>query len=370
MSYSQHMRGYDDQRTLMNLEALTAWQQGKDFPPVLVEIGPTHACNQRCRYCYTDKTLEPKVTIPKETLCRVMGEIADIGTKAVLLQGTGDPLMSRDLYYAVTIGAARGLSIGLTTNGVALFPDLQDKILHDLFFVRFSVVDSDPQRYAFMHGCVDSQWRQLIENITYAVEMRRKHNLKVALYATCYLHTLNFFDAYHIVKTFKSLGLDYIMVQESTYVTRSPDGKKDDASTQFTQTEIREMKESVSSLNTDDFRVKIRFPINDDSYEVGKTPDTWERNYCQGIKFYAVIQSDGEVIPCWRYWGNAAYSYGNINHTHFKDIWYGEKRKNIEQHTLNIPPKDEECIVCNTSKLNKSLLTFTETNSNWRYFVV
>lgn len=155
MSCQIHMKGYDDIRTLYQTDSLYAWKHNMYFPPVLVEIGPTHMCNQRCRYCYTNRRGDEKGILRDDVLISSFKQLADAGVKAVLLQGTGEPLMHKALSEAIKIGAENKLTIGLNTNGVLLNKSLQEKILQYLFYVKFSVIDHDPKRYAYLHSCSD-----------------------------------------------------------------------------------------------------------------------------------------------------------------------------------------------------------------------
>ena len=283
MSYQIHMKGYNDLRTLYQIDSLYAWKHDKYFPPVMVEISPTHMCNQKCIYCYTNERGRSSEKLRDDVLINCFTQVADAGVKAVLVQGSGEPLMHKALPEAIEVGAKRQLSIGLITNGVLLNKSMQERILKHLFHIRFSVIERNPKRYAYLHGCTEEQWHDLIDNIKNAVTQRNKHGFKIALWATIYLFEDNFRDAYNIVKFFKELGLDYVVVQEATYTEFSPAGKKEEVSENFSETEINEMKTKILTLGDNDFCVKVRFPINDDTYFVGMDKECWKNNFCQGI---------------------------------------------------------------------------------------
>ncbi len=296
--------------------------------------------------------------------------MANFGVQAVEVQGTGEPLMHKALPNAIEAGVTGGLSIGLTTNGVLLNKSLQERMLAHLFYIKFSVIDNNPQRYAFLHGCSEKQWEMLISNIENAIAYRKNHNLQLALFATIYLSDDNFYEAYNIIKFFKEMGLDYVVVQEATYNDTSPAGIAAYASGNFSKTEIQEMKKRVLTLNDDDFVVKIRFPINDGSFFVGINRENWKKGFCQGIKFTTTIGSDGEMYPCWRMWGRKQYSYGSLYEKSFEEIWNGERRREVEDFILNTPPTGSECNNCNIVKLNKILDTYQKSNTKWRGFLL
>lgn len=372
MSFKDHMQGYNDLRTLYQIDHLYAMKHDKYFPPVLAEIDPNSGCNQKCVYCYTNDRNEEGLKIRDDVFVNLFDQLADAGVKTVLLQGTGEPLMHKAISQAVERGAQRGLTIGINTNGVLLRKTLQDQMLHHLFYIKFSAIDSNKQRYAHLHGCPERQWEILLENIKYAIELRQRNKLGVSLWATQYLDKGNFHEAYDIVKFYKDIGLDYIVIQEATYTTFSPAGKKTYASLHYSHDEIHAMKEKVSTLTDEHFRVKIVFPlINDSMNYAGQTKREFRPDFCQGIKLYTTICSDGEVYPCWRMWGRGKkYSYGSIYENTFEDIWKGERRKQIEKYINTTPPSGDECMVCNHARLNEILYNFMQASSKWKDFII
>jgi cyclic pyranopterin phosphate synthase len=370
MSYKIHMQGYDDLRTLYQIDALHAWHHGQYFPPVLVEISPTHSCNQKCRYCYAFQGGQQGDRLEDDLLVRSFTDVADAGVKTVLVQGTGEPLLHKALPRAIEAGADRGLAIGLTTNGVLFNAQVQQSVLGRLHYVLFSVVDIDAKRYAHMHGCDEKQHKLLIDNIELATQNRRQRDLSTAIWSTVYLYQDNFHDAYAIVKQCKEMGLDYVTLQEATFTELSPTGRAGYASELFSNSEIEDMKARVLSLADADFRVSVRFPLSSNGYCKGIDKNNWLDDHCNGVNFYSLISSDGNVYPCWRFWGNKNYSYGNLKDQSFDAIWRNEKRRNEIRHYLNrTPPEGDECKVCNLTRLNDILFNFENSNTRWKGFI-
>ncbi|RJR35538.1 MAG: radical SAM protein [Deltaproteobacteria bacterium] len=368
MSYSIHMKGYNDIRTLYQIDSIYAWKHQMYFPPVMVEINPTHKCNHKCRYCYTNSRGSNKDILRDDILISSMAQFADAGVKAILFQGTGEPLVHQALPKAIEEGAKHQLTIGLTTNGVLLRNSLQERILDKLFYIRFSVIENDPRRYAYLHGCSENDCRDLINNINNIVSLRHNHNLELGLFASIYLYKDNFHQAHNIVKFFKEIGIDYILVQEATYTEFSPSGKEEFTSAGYSDDEIEEMKQKVFALCDEDFHVKIRFPSVDDSKCIGMTKDSWQNDFCQGTKFYTLLSADGSIYPCWRFWGRNEYSYGSLYENNFAEIWKSERRKKIDTYLNNTPPLGDECIVCNVVKINNILEQYKNA-SKWKEFL-
>lgn len=369
MGFEKYGKGYFDPRTLYQIDSLHAWKNGLYFPPVVVEINPTSLCNQKCRYCYAAGRTNGK--LQDDILINLLPQLANAGVKAVVFQGTGEPLLHKALPDAIEIGAQHNLSLTITTNGVLLNKQIQKRILKHLVYIKLSNLDSNPQRYAYCHGCSEKQWEMLVENIKNAVILREQHNLQILFLATVYLSKENFHDAYNIVRFFKELGIDYVSIQEAVYCEYSYSGPQELASALFSDDEINEMKNKVLTLKDNSFFIKIRFPLSDASFCNGRFKENWVDNWCQGIKFNTLINSDGEVYPCFRYWGVKEFSYGNVYENSFDEIWKGEKRKKIEEHTNITPPESDECSTCNVTKINDILYNIRNaTNNKWKDFLI
>ena len=353
------MLGYDDPRTLYHPDALLAWEEGKYFPPVLAEIAPTGRCNQKCQYCYA-MTRVKQDHMDDDLLMRLPKELEHAGVKAILYQGDGDPLMHKRLADAIN---TTNISQTISTNGVLFTPEFQDKCIDKLNYVRFSVIDSSPRRYAYQHGCNEKQHAKLIENLKYAVSNRRD----TMLMATVYLETYSFDYAYEIVHYFKDLGFDYLVIMEAIYYDLSPFGKREFTSTYYTEKQIQSMKDMVNKLNDEDFVVRFRFPNSDT--KTGVTCSTFYPGFCQGIYFETVIAPNGDVIPCWRAWDKPELAFGNLHEQSFEQIWRSRRRKEINSFILNTPPEGEECRVCNQYK-NNQILEKYRNRTEWANFLL
>ena len=197
------MRGYTDERHYMQVDALYHYLHGESFPPVMVEIDPSGVCNHKCHFCYSQYRVG-REQLPTDVLHRIIDELADFGVKSILWQGSGEPLMHKGLPEVIEHAGKRGLSQTLTTNGALFTPDVQERIIPHLHYMRFSVID---------HHRLDA-------NILAAVAYRAAHKYEIYFTATVYLDETNFHDAYNIVGYYKELGLDYIVIEQRKAVMR------------------------------------------------------------------------------------------------------------------------------------------------------
>ena len=48
-----------------------------------------------------------------------------------------------------------------------------------------------------------------------------------------------------------------------------------------------------------------------------------------GFPFYALIEANGNIIPCNLYHSRSEFAYGNLYHETFSEIWQSKKRHYI-----------------------------------------
>lgn len=360
MSYTRHMKGYNDPRTFYQIDRLYRWKNNLPFAPSTVEISPINVCNQKCRYCYVhsrNDQISKDQGLPDELFVDIMNQCGEMGVGGIILQGTGEPLLHRGIGKAIKAGAERKLPIWLTTNGVLLERDLAEEIVPHLFVIKFSNVDSDPSRYCYQHDCPASHFDRLKENIQHAVAIREKGNLNCSLMASLYVTDDNYQELYQVVSDLKSWGLDYVIIGDILWTSQGFEGEKELASQKLLAEKTEELQselQKVEQLNDDDFRVSSRLSAIFKT-TMGFNAEEWIPGYCEGIKFYPIICSDGEVYPCWRFWGDKEFSYGNLHQTSLKDVLTGDRAKELIAYVNSTPPMKDECTVCTHVRLNERL---------------
>jgi GTP 3',8-cyclase len=350
LSYSTHMTGHKDPRTLYQIDRLHACAHDLYFPPAVVEISPVNVCNQKCRYCYSNGRVEAARRMNGDLLIDAMQQIKMAGVDAVCFQGTGEPLLHRNTPDAIAAAARHGLAVGLTTNGVLMNRRLQELILPHLHYLKLSALEMNPARYAFQHGCNKKQHDMLIRNIADLVAFRRDRQLAFGLTSSFYITGENYAEAYQVVDFLKKLGIDYVYVSEASFVSTSPQAGSF-TSLNLGSDEIRKICDRLYSLADKDFSVGVAL-VSQDSMPFGPNHATWKPGYCQGIKFVTIVSSDGEVYPCYRLWGKKEFSYGSLYEQTFGEIWKSEKRRSIQDYISRTPPRSDECIVCGCIRHN------------------
>ena len=353
--------GYDEpNRVWYHLDHLYKVKHGLYTPPVMVEVSPTSKCNHECRFCYTYEREDVNM-LDGKVLIDFFSNASNMGINTLFIQGTGEPTLNKSLADAIAAGGKTDEKMSLTTNGVAFDKMKQEKSLDSLVFTKFSVIDNDPKRYAETHVCSESQFHKLVKNIEHATNYRSKNNLDVSLWGSIYVDDDNFYDVYDIAKFSKSIGLEFISISSAFYTEYTPNGPKVLVSDKVSAEEVDEMKERVMSLQDNQFKIRMQFPI---FKHLGDK--RWDKDYCQAIKLISAVSGDGEVYPCWRFWGKKEYSYGSLYEQSFEEIWRGEKRKKVNEYLFNTPPKGDACEVCKCVTANKNIDKLLNNTNKWK----
>jgi len=269
------------------------------------------------------------------------------------MQGTGEPLLNKNIPEAFHEAARQKLPVSLTTNGVLLDKPLAREILPQTFSVLFSNVVPDKERYVHMHDCPENHYDKVVDHVRQAVELRTELNLKVALRASLYLDAYTIDNLPQYLTTLKEFGIDYVMVSEPLWTSGSFDGVRPTSQETMRNktSHIDELLREAHELRDDDFQFNFKLLVQDAPL-AGMSPDDWEPGRCDGVKFYTIVASDGEVYPCWRYWGNREFSYGSLHRDNLRSILEGGKAQEVYRHLNATPPESDECQVCALTTIN------------------
>lgn len=153
------------------IEAITANRATRG--PVHIELDLTDRCNVACYFC-NQQDLRTKESIPLPKLTALIDELAENGLKSARLSGGGDPLFHRDVVAVMDHLAARGVVIdNLTTNGVALTPDVATRLVRNQAReVIFSLNAADAADYTRMMKVKPALFDRVLDNIQTLVAMR------------------------------------------------------------------------------------------------------------------------------------------------------------------------------------------------------
>ncbi|WP_033340526.1 radical SAM protein [Catenuloplanes japonicus] len=113
--------------------------------PLVVDLDPTTFCDLACPECISGKLLNQGRFTP-ERLVALAGELVEMGVRAVILIGGGEPLAHRGTRRVVTVLGEAGIAIGVVTNGTMIDRNLDELAAH-ASWVRVSVDAATSETY-------------------------------------------------------------------------------------------------------------------------------------------------------------------------------------------------------------------------------
>lgn len=285
-------------------------KKGDFISPTQVQLDLTSRCNHSCQHCYY-QFYNTNKDIPIERALSLIDEIKEMG--AVLqLTGGGEPLLYTDIGRVLEKIVKKKVSYALVTNGTLANYEHLDLFLK-ADWIRISLDAATPAVYAEVHGCKEDGFYQAQSFMHRLRNMKDKSNTIIGM--SFMVSPKNYKEIVEATQLAKSLGADNIRIS-LVYLCA---GIK-----LFSGilNELEELGREAEKLATNGFQVINLIP------HAVKNLQMQDKNYstCYYQQFTAVIGSDLELYPCCtlKY---SEYKLGSIAEKAFKDVWFGDTRK-------------------------------------------
>jgi len=335
----------DGHKLIYHPQRVGQWQRGKDqwyearfVYPLYWEITTHAACNHRCTFCSVDAIGYPNEAIDTDVITARMHEAAGLGVKSVMLAGTGEPLLHKDIDFIVLKAKTAGLDIGITTNGIALH---KLKNLNLCTWVKISLNAGTKASYAKIHQTGEKDWDRVWANIEDAVKRKGDCTLGVQ----CVVLPENLHDMRSLAQRCIEAGVDYLVLKPYTQATFMLGTKYKDLNYKPMDSYLR----GVEEFTNERFKVIYR----KDSFR--QEAEDHHYKTCHSTPFFwTYTMANGDMFACSAHLLDRRFCIGNINEQSFEEIWTGEKRRQLyeEMKTFDI----SQCrLNCRMDKINRYL---------------
>ena len=316
----------DSHKLSYHYERVKAWENGERIAPVCVDMALTRACGAMCSFCYA-MVQEPqeRASIKTKEALNLLDDFAEIGIKAVSLISDGESTLSKAYIPFIQHAAKIGIDVGNATNGWEWEPEKIDQVLPHLTWVRFTVAAGKPESYSkimFKSSEHTPVYDRAMKHIKYAVDLKKKLNLKVTLGIQMVLLPEFKDEILPFAKLATDLGVDYGVIKhcsDDEFGTLGVDySKYEDMYSLLTEAE---------KMSNEKTKIIVKWSKIKD-----KGLPTYNRFY--GPQFLLQISGSGLVAPSGMFF-NARYSklhMGNFADERFKDIFKSERYWKIMQY--------------------------------------
>lgn len=300
-----------------HLEEVAKWQRGEWIAPIHMEISPSKICNQDCSFCYIDWS-HGNLHMPEDMLINLIRDGKRVGIKSALLAGEGEPTANRAYIRAIEVAGEVGLDIALNSNAVLFNEEALERTLPHLSWLRISVQSADPKLYAQIHGASESHFEKVVENITLATKIKRKHNHKLLIGVQQVFMKENAHDAANLARLAKDMGADYYVLKPChTHELNKYNYKHEDNLID----KFADILKEAENLSSDNFKAVVRWNFLAEK----------ERVYtrCLALPFIIQIGATGDVYTCYPRAHLREHRYGSLKDTGLAEILKSKKYQDV-----------------------------------------
>ena len=138
----------DNHKLMFHPHRVSDWLKGNPIYPIYIDICPYGGCNHRCIFCAYNYTKYESISLDTGILKSTINNMADIGVKAIMYSGEGEPLLHKDISSIVNHTNLNGIDVAVTTNGVMFTKEFSEKCLGSLSWIKVSIDAGRAETYA------------------------------------------------------------------------------------------------------------------------------------------------------------------------------------------------------------------------------
>ena len=328
----------DSHKLSYHYDRVKAFENGERVAPISVDMALTRACGAMCSFCYA-MVQEPqeRATVKEKEALNLLDDFKEIGVKSVSLISDGESTISKAYVPFIQHASNIGIDVGNATNGWEWDEDKIDQVLPHLTWVRFTCAAGTPEGYSsimFKGKEHTHVFDRAMKNIKYAVDLKKKLNLKVTLGIQMVLMPEFKDEIIPFAKLSADLGVDYGVIKhcsDDEFGTLGVDYSKYE--------ELYSLLREAEKYSNSNTKVIVKW---DKIKNKGKP--SYKRFY--GPQFLLQISGSGLVAPSGMFF-NARYSklhIGNYVDERFKDIFKSERYSKIMDY-LSSPNFDAQTMM-------------------------
>ncbi|MDR1167165.1 MAG: radical SAM protein [Deltaproteobacteria bacterium] len=310
--------------------------------PVSVELSLAHLCNLNCAYCSDARIREAPASLSAALLENLFRDLAAGGTRGLTIEGGGEPTLSPLFPAAAEKARARGLALGLITNGVRLFTPATPLSFYEAFqWIRVSLDAASPEEFQELKG--RDAYHEVLSNIRALCSIPGPRRPAVGV---GYVLTSRNDDPARVLslaRDLEDMGAAYLQIRPVVDCPKLSSAAENDP---FWGAELR----ALPFVNL--------APLRENLVEGNASLP------CLAHSLTSVIGADGLVWLCGRLNVRPVLRpIGDLTKESFAAIWDGETRRRQTQTLLSGSFCAENCPRCRLSKYNALIASLSQAKS-------
>ena len=305
----------DGTKIAWHLDRVKAWERGERIAPITIDMALTRACNFACTYCYATLQENDRKVITQEVIYGFLEDCAEIGVKGISLVSDGESSVSPVFADTIVRGGELGLSMATGTNGYLLTPDMLERILPHMTYLRINISAGERKRYAEIMGVKESYYDRVLDNVRHMVRIKRERGLTVTIGLQMVLMPEFGDQVLPLARLGRELGVDYCIIKHCS------DNEDGDLQVNYDGYEsLFDSLRAAEAMSEPDYQVSVKW-----SKILAGEKRSYQR--CYGPPFIIQLSGSGLVAPCGMLFNERykKFHIGNICDKRFKDIWASDE---------------------------------------------
>lgn len=301
--------------------------------PLVIEMDLTEACNLACPGCISEDLVAHNTSFSEARLLELGREFTEMGVKAVILIGGGEPLAHPAAGKLIRYLGEHDIHIGITTNGYFI-DRYMEEISEYAKWTRISMDAATVDTFDKLRPGKDgkSKFQHIVDNMRQLAKCKKGtlgYSFLIRTETDGFGITSNIHEIFAAAKLAKGIGCDYFEVKPSYEysggiahaLVRHDSGRMEEARKEILR---------LASLEDDSFRIVKAINL-EKSLDGVQTEQVKGYHRCLMGDLRTLICPSGVYIcPYWR--GKKNFRIGDAQKRSLREIWSSEQRKKIMQY--------------------------------------
>lgn len=299
--------------------------------PLKVYIGITSHCDMYCIMCwfhspYLSNTVNSEY-LPFEKFLSLISDFKQIGVKAVVLGGEGEPLLHPRILDMVKAARESGLEVEILTNGFYLEKEKIDFLLRiGIKKLLISLHCSDEATFKLIHPLrEETDFSKIIKNIKLIKTLQGKSPAP-RIFLINVISRKNYQKTSEMARLASELGADKLLFKPLMLDHDIGEQLLNVQEKEILIKNLRALEKEITLPNN--INAFIQTTNRDLLAKKGSRPQKRMTRFCYIPWVSSNIAPGGDVLPC--VYAHKKFA-GNMNALKFSDIWKGDAYKSFRQ---------------------------------------
>jgi pyrroloquinoline quinone biosynthesis protein E len=306
--------------------------------PGIVQIGITKACNYHCLFCpfhnpqvdaQHREADQPRMSY--EMFARLLGELKQMGTRAIDICGDGEPLTHPESLVMIALARELGFEVTLATNAALLTEDRARSLVElgvRRMHISFNAATDDV--YERLHpGAPAGARARIIERLRAMAEYAEAEGLRpVDVEFSAVLNRLNMHQIPQMVDAAHEARAGWFML-----ILMGPAEGAEELLPRTGDWVLIRSDIDRAAARAREYGIRTNLDAIRPGASAAGTGSVYERIPCYIGHEYALITADGSVMFCCQ----CSTPLGDLRRDSFRQIWYSHAYRQAREQARRLP---------------------------------